>query len=131
MAVIVWMSTETFSFQATSSVTKEILIFLYPDIPYESLNSIHQFIRKAAHVTEYFILSLLLLRAFHGSSFRRTRRQSLLTLLIVVLWAAGDELHQAFVPERTASVIDVMIDTGGALLGLVVSAIWHRCRKEK
>ena len=45
-----------------------------------------------------------------------------LALAIVFLYAASDELHQAFVPTRTALVSDVFIDTAGGAAGLL--ALW-------
>ncbi len=49
--------------------------------------------------------------------------------VVTTLVAATDEYHQSFVLSRTASVTDVMIDSGGALLGLLVCAKLMRVRK--
>lgn len=43
-----------------------------------------------------------------------------LPLLIISLWGISDEIHQSFVPGRSASVFDWMADTLGALLGALV-----------
>jgi VanZ family protein len=40
-----------------------------------------------------------------------------------ILYAVADELHQLFVPGRAASPVDVLIDTGGALLGILLFAL--------
>ncbi len=50
-------------------------------------------------------------------------------VFLVALYAASDEVHQLFVPNRQASVVDVMIDTTGAVLG--VGLLWGvgRCLK--
>ena len=42
-----------------------------------------------------------------------------LVLALVALYAASDEIHQAFVPSRDASVRDVLLDTTGGALGLL------------
>ncbi len=47
-------------------------------------------------------------------------------LVISVLWAVGDELHQAFVPSRSPSITDVGIDTLGVLLGQILGGISTR-----
>ena len=51
---------------------------------------------------------------------------TLLTLALVMLYAASDEFHQRFVPSRDASAVDVMIDTGGAVLALFL--VWWMLR---
>ena len=73
-------------------------------------------LRKGAHTTEYAVLAVLLVRAIGREAP---------ALALGVLYAASDELHQAFVRGRHASPIDVAIDTVGLLIGLLV---WRRAR---
>ena len=76
--------------------------------------------RKIAHATEYGLLSLLLLRAFRSyPSDRGFIVDVVAVLTIVVAFALSDEIHQAAVPGRHGSFIDICIDSGGAFLGLV------------
>jgi len=125
------MSTETFSSQNTLPLVKTILRFLFPKISSREVRLIHTMIRKTGHVIEYFILGLLLFRAFRrGSTAPWKYRWSLFAVIGVVLWAVSDELHQSFVPARTASVVDVGIDVAGGILAQFVSALWHRNRKK-
>jgi VanZ family protein len=49
---------------------------------------------------------------------------------VVVLWAAGDEFHQFFIPTRTASAVDVGIDTASGMFAQLVSALRHLYRME-
>jgi VanZ family protein len=92
---------------------------------------IRAFIRKAGHVIEHFILGLLLFRAFRGGSAASWNwRWFWGALIVVVLWAAIDELHQSFVPARTASIVDVGIDIAGGILAQLVIAIGYRYRKK-
>jgi VanZ family protein len=67
-------------------------------------------LRKAAHLTEYAILGVLLLRAVG---------RELPALAAGVAYAASDELHQYFVRGRHASPVDVAIDALGLLAGMV------------
>lgn len=100
-------------------------------------DSIHFFIRKVAHFSEYALLGLLL----HGflSSFTRVKKCGVLIALgISVLYAALDEVHQFFIGGRDASLRDVAIDSAGALFGALVFAfvVWlglkrRRSRREK
>jgi VanZ family protein len=130
MSVIFWMSTGTFSAQNTSMIIEPILYFLMPSISPEKVAMIHGVMRKLGHVTEYFILGILLFRAFRGGLKElRNLRWALSSLLVVVLYAAGDEFHQSFIPARTASLFDVGIDTFGGILSQGASILWHLSRK--
>ena len=132
MAIIFWMSTETFSAQNTSFLMKRILPFLFPGISSQELPLIHVLIRKAGHITEYFILGILFFRALCG---QRTAlwnwRWSFFALVGVVLWAAMDEFHQSFVPTRTGSLADVGIDTAGGTLAQLVIILWLLYRRNR
>ena len=131
MAFIFWMSTETFSSENTFSWLEMVLGFLIPKISSQELSLIHVVIRKAGHVIEYFVLGLLLFRTFRGNSISLWNwRWSFFAVIAVALWAAGDEFHQSFVSSRTASVVDVGIDTVGGILAQVVAALWHCFRKK-
>lgn len=126
MAFIFWMSTGAFSAQNTSRILEPVIRFLFPDLPAHTLKALHGLVRKFGHVAEYLVLGLLLFRAFCFSSTEpRPLRCALYSLLVVVISAAGDELHQSFVSTRTASVFDVLIDTTGGILGQAASALWY------
>ena len=81
-------------------------------------------LRKVAHMTEYFILALLWVLPFslHGYS---EKKLACCILIICVLTAAGDELHQYFVSGRNASVIDVGIDSVGVGIALLLHKVLH------
>ena len=126
------MSTGTFSAENTSSMVEAVVTFLVPVISSQELGLVHALIRKSAHVTEYFILGLLLFRAFRGDFTVSWKwRWSFFAVIVVILWAATDEFHQSFVPTRTASAVDVGIDAAGGMLAQIVSALWHRYRKKR
>jgi hypothetical protein len=65
LCFIFWMSTGSFSSENTFSAVRAILQFLLPNLSAREAILIHAMTRKAAHVFEYFILGLLLFRAFH------------------------------------------------------------------
>ena len=131
IGVIFWMSTGTFSSQNTFSFADTALRFFFPNISSREVDLIHAVIRKSGHVIEYFILGLLLFRAFRGSSIRSWNwRWSFFAVILVVLWAAGDEFHQSFVSTRTASVADVVIDTAGGVLAQFAAFLGHGHRKK-
>lgn len=76
-------------------------------------------IRKTAHVSEYTILALLVVSALQVGSARR-RKYIALALLICLIYAGSDELHQYFVSGRDGRVIDVLIDGIGVTIGLLL-----------
>ena len=75
-------------------------------------------LRKYMHVTEYLILTLLLYNAFCKSGIKN-KKTLFLCLLICFLYACTDEFHQ-LVRERTSSFIDVLIDTSGGLIAVLI-----------
>jgi VanZ family protein len=85
-----------------------------------TLQMIHFAVRKAAHLLEYAILGVLLFRAIRGDRTGWTWRWALSAVVIATLYAVTDEWHQSFVPTRTPSGWDVLIDTSGATLAQVL-----------
>ena len=75
-------------------------------------------IRKAAHFTEYFIFYFLIFNAINEDMYFNT--SLLLALVITFLYAALDEFHQSFVPGRGPSFKDVLIDTSGGFVCLLI-----------
>ena len=95
-----------------------------PNISWVTIAHVHLFLRKAAHVTEYAILTSLLFRASRGLIDNFWRRAAV-AFLPAMIFAAADEFHQTFVPSRTGSAYDVLVDYGGAFLGILICRIIH------
>jgi VanZ family protein len=68
-------------------------------------------LRKVAHAGEYAVLGFLLARAVDDVA----------ALWLGIAYAVSDELHQAFVPGRAASLFDVGVDSVGVLLGILLA----------
>ncbi|MCD1258987.1 VanZ family protein [Paenibacillus athensensis] len=80
------------------------------------------FVRKGGHVTEFTILTLLWAVALLLKPL--SARWALPAAgLIALAYAASDEWHQTFVPERTGHAIDVAVDALGVLLALLLVAV--------
>jgi VanZ family protein len=122
--VISWMSTDKFSASTTGNVLRRL------GTPEASVGEINHLVRKSAHLTEYALLGMLLSVALVASwpRFYRQRGAVLLTLACA-LYALGDEAHQAFVPNRTPSPSDVVIDSLGAALGIYLLFRFRHLRK--
>lgn len=127
MAVIFFASTAEFSAANTAVLIQPLLRWLFPHISDERIAFFHFLVRKCGHFTEYAILGLLAANAFITSSRARLRRSWFIAaLLLVCLYALSDEYHQSFVPTRTASIYDSLIDMLGGLTALVLAALWHK-----
>jgi VanZ family protein len=136
MPAIVWMaiiflgSTDMLSAEHTSRFLVPFLRWFDPQISLAALDQIQFAIRKLGHLTEYAILAMLLWRALRGG-IRWQMKMSILFLVAVLasaIFAASDEFHQSFVPSRTGSPNDVMIDICGALAGLAICWMFARRR---
>ena len=103
------------------------LHWLLPQASDATLRTLHFIARKAGHFTEYAILALLAARAFRTSSRELLRSRWFWTsLLLVIAYSLTDEFHQSFVPSRTASIYDSMIDGLGGLTALALLALRMR-----
>jgi VanZ family protein len=132
MAVMFTASADSHSYEHSFSIVGPLLRWLFPNMPPDRIDLIHHILRKCAHLTEYAILALLLWRALHVSknklpvwSWPKVGG----TLLLVFLFAASDEFHQSFVPTRTPLFSDVLIDTSGGAIGLLVFWFVRHFRK--
>lgn len=78
------------------------------------------FIRKGAHFFTYFLIGF-----FWFLGLKKRVRHEWLTILLSVLLAIGyasfDELRQSFNPGRTGLMADVILDTAGAVVGIVIA----------
>lgn len=82
-------------------------------------------VRKCAHMTEYAVFTTFTYIALLADSINSKKRKYI-TFLIGFLLAASDELHQRFVPGRCGSIKDVIIDSAGCIIGLLlIEGIWY------
>ena len=134
LPLLIWLgvifvgSTSVMSAEHTSKYIVPFLLWLKPGMSPKSIWTILVVARKCAHVTEYAVLALLLLRALRSVPVLRTKTLVVFSgvLFGCALFAASDEFHQTFVKSRTPSVRDVLLDVAGALLGLLIGATFVR-----
>ena len=119
MAVIAVFSSSLFGADQTGSWILPALGRLLPWAGPGLLHALHGALRKLGHVVEYGILAALWLRAL-----RPGRGAAVWAVVLSALYAALDETRQSLVPNRTASPLDVAIDTAGAF----VAVAWLRGR---
>ncbi|MCM3163801.1 VanZ family protein [Metabacillus litoralis] len=82
--------------------------------------SFDSLLKESLHLIEFAILYWLIAFAFmaHG---RWTERTSLIAAAIAILYGLTDEIHQSFVPARSATVIDFVKDTIGVLVSYYIA----------
>ena len=82
-------------------------------------------VRKMAHFTEYLILGILVLQLLSDYT-KINKRMLIVSLIICYLYSVSDEVHQIFIPGRTAKVLDTFIDGAGSLVGITIYSIYQR-----
>ncbi|MEY2487700.1 MAG: hypothetical protein QOH39_3348 [Verrucomicrobiota bacterium] len=127
MPVVAWMllifagSSDVLSAEHTSRFLIPFLRWLDPTISYNAIVAIHFMLRKLGHFCEYAVLAALLWRALRGTfSELSNRLVSTGTFLIAAAFAVSDEFHQSFVPSRTSSAHDVMVDCFGVVAAILI-----------
>ncbi|MEW6268593.1 MAG: VanZ family protein [Thermodesulfobacteriota bacterium] len=124
------LSSDYFSGDQTGGILLPLLELLLPGVSPTTLVALHGAVRKLAHVTEYAILAILLVRALE-----RPRRAVWTTATAALVIGAGyavvDELHQTWVPSRVGSPIDVALDACGTLLGVALATVLSAGRRSR
>jgi VanZ family protein len=126
-------STNVMSVEQTSRFIVPFLLWLKPGMTQQDVWVIIVFMRHCAHVGEYAVLAFLMWRAFRWGISASMRMPTLcgLVLLACALFGASDEFHQTFVKSRTPSVRDVLLDVGGASVGLLIAVSFANRRPKK
>ena len=128
-AFISWFSTDAFSARSTNSYIDPVLRFFFGELTPAGFRFAHSVIRKSAHLIEYAILGALTCRAMTEPGERVPRVLLLRALACCTAYALLDEAHQALVPSRTGSGIDVLVDTTGATIGTLLFTRWRVYRR--
>jgi len=132
MSVVFLLSTDFGSATHTSRILRPFFHWLLPALSDTSVDYLQFLVRKAAHLSEYAVLAVLALGAVKASLKVRVHAWSWLAagtaLAVVAVYASLDEFHQLFVPTRTASFFDVLIDTGGGAIGLAIALACNKIR---
>ena len=136
IAAILWLiviaieSTSYLSSHNTSRILYPVLHFLF-GMDWERFEVWHFYIRKGGHVFGYGLLSILLFRAWRetlpaASGARWTLRWTNIAILGTAVVASLDEWHQSFIPSRTGTVRDVILDTCAGIGAQILLYLWVR-----
>lgn len=105
------------------------------DIRINNIETLDHYVRKGAHVTEYALLAIAIAFAFWNKGYKGYSL-FLRSVFLTAAYAATDEFHQRFVPGRSGELRDVLIDSIGAILGVLLflaisRALEHRKTSKK
>ncbi len=127
--IIIWMGV-IFAFssdtgEASTKKSDSIIINIYQIFNKKELkekdkekiiNSVVYPVRKIAHLSEYLILGFLITSLVSEYTLI-DRKAILLSIILCIIYASSDEIHQLFSVGRSARILDVIIDTIGSSIG--------------
>jgi len=109
--------------EESGNLSGKITKFVIEQLPIkkteQSLKRSESVIRKIAHFSIYALVGFLLM-SFVSTYHLKENKRIEISLLTGILYATTDEVHQKFVPGRSCQITDVMIDTMGVLLGILL-----------
>ncbi len=153
--VLVWLgvirleSTDFASAGNTTTLLYTVIAAVAPQVDESFVSQLDEILRKTGHFAGYGILSVLVFLALKNTNYDRLRSVLprpwgtywrdfwrwdwvLLGMLVTVVTAAADELHQSFIPSRTGRWQDVVLDSCGAMvLQVIVYFLSRRAFKQR
>ena len=133
--VILWMGViftfSSFNSSESSKQSKGIINFFIKNVieifdkdlteteELELVSTLHTPVRKLAHFSIYLVLGILVSLLLKTYSFT-TKNIILLSILICFLYACSDEIHQLFISGRSGEFKDILIDTCGSSVGIII-----------
>ena len=94
-----------------------------------TVESLQFFVRKAAHFSVYTFLGILSFSHISTYNALSVKSRAFISLALSALYSVSDEYHQTFISGRSGELRDVLIDTAGALTGIIISLIIYKIYK--
>lgn len=117
--------------EESAGLSLKIVLFLQNHFPIlKKVTILHFLVRKAAHMSEYGVLLLSFVYGFYKNKLS-LNKVYLYSLLCTFLYACSDELHQYFVGGRAGQFKDVLIDTSGGIIMLIIIATLFHINKKR
>ncbi len=117
--VLIWMIIifimSSFNAEASANQSNFIVNIISNILNIENVRLLSLIIRKLAHFTEYLILGTLVINMFTKNNAKKTY---LLSILLCIIYAISDEIHQIFTPGRACQIKDILIDSVGSITGI-------------
>lgn len=132
MLLIYGVSSDSMSLENTSRFMDPLLRWIFPSLAGPELAALKLLIRKLGHVFEYAVLAALWWSALRHLNPAALNRWNwwvpAQAFLMTVAYAITDEFHQTFVANRVGTPWDVLIDSAGAALGILITYLIFRWR---
>ncbi|MCK0470072.1 VanZ family protein [Halalkalibacter sp. APA_J-10(15)] len=100
----------------------DFIVFIDPEI-------MNYFFRKGVHLASFGLLAIFFFLALDRIRRRKIRYYG--AWILASGYGVIDEVHQSFLPDRTASVLDVLINSLGACLALMIIHLCYISKLEK
>lgn len=98
----------------------------------EIARTIEPYVRKIAHFSEYAVGGILIYLLLFTFKKILSKVRNISSIMITIIYAISDEVHQLYIPGREGKVIDVYIDTLGIITGILfinlIIKIINNCR---
>lgn len=124
----------------SGSISKKITKILTNKIEYiqkmdklekeKCLKRIEHIVRKIAHFSIYALCGILLICLMLTFRIKNIIRIGI-SFSFGIIYAISDEIHQSFIPGRSAQLTDVLIDTSGVIFGIVLVLLIYTLIKKK
>lgn len=115
--VIIWMIVifmmSSFDANTSSNQSNFIVDIIVNIFNIRNIDILSFIVRKLAHFTEYLILGILVYNLIHSYN-----KKVIVGIVICILYAVSDEIHQLFVPGRSCQLLDIFIDSMGSIMGI-------------
>jgi len=122
LLVIIWMILifvmSSFNSTESSNQSNFIVNIIVNIFNINNIDTLSLIIRKLAHFTEYFVLGLLVYNMINNYN-----KKTSFAIIICILYAISDELHQVLVPGRSCQLLDIIIDSLGSIIGIYLLTI--------
>lgn len=123
--VLIWMTIIFImsSFDATESANQSnfIVNIIINIFKIENIELLSFIIRKLAHFTEYLILGFLVINMFTKNNINNLY---LISIILCIIYAISDEIHQIFIPGRACQLRDILIDSIGSITGIYLYKLY-------
>jgi VanZ family protein len=143
LGVIRMESTDTASASNTSQLVYVVVATVYPKVERSSVEQLDDVLRKSGHFLGYGILAVLVFLALRNTNRDRVRallqrpwgtqlrdfwrrEWALIGMLMTIITASFDEIHQTFIPSRSGRWQDVVLDTFGAAILMLMTYLLSR-----
>lgn len=123
--VIIWMMfifiMSSFNSNESSNQSNFIVNILSNIFNISNIEILSFIVRKLAHYTEYTILGILVYNLIYSYN-----KKIYISIIICIIYAISDEIHQLFVPGRSCQITDILIDSMGSVTGIILLYIIYK-----